>query len=117
MKKIDQYAKIFNLPIFSRQKSDLLNYLEAHLASSRELVTVMTPNPEQVVLSQQRPSFKEALLSADVLLPDGAGLVLASRLLNPPDQRISERIPGNQVVAELLELASSRGWPVLVIGG
>lgn len=45
------------------------------------LTTIFTPNPEQVVQAESNPAFATILLSADVLLPDGIGLVWAGRRL------------------------------------
>lgn len=121
MKKTDKPIKMFDLPIFSNSKSSLLSLVRSHLANSRETAYIFTPNPEQVVMAQHQPEFKAHLLNATWLLPDGIGLVWASRWLTAfrgdrADQ-ITERISGREVVAELLtwpELAKER---VLIVGG
>ena len=42
---------------------------------------INTLNPHSYVLSKQDPDFRQALLSADILLPDGVGIKLAARIL------------------------------------
>ncbi len=71
--------------------------------------TVMTPNPEQIVLASKEPRFGEALEQADYLLPDGAGLVWASG--------VKERLTGADSVREILLMAAAKNKKVMLIGG
>ena len=40
---------------------------------------VVTPNPEHVVMAQDDKEFKEVLNAADLSIPDGVGLIWASK--------------------------------------
>src|SRR3989304_5766874 len=101
MKKIDQTSRIFRLNVFSKSKTELLKKLAGFLREQRLPQVVFTPNPEQVVLAQRNPSFLAALERADVLLPDGFGLVWAANILHflgkhsengePTVERIAQR--------------------------
>lgn len=51
-------------------------------------------NPHSYVVASRRPEFREALQSADWLIPDGAGIVLASWLLGG---RIRHRVTGPDI--------------------
>ncbi len=53
--------------------------------------TVVTPNPEFVFLAQKNPVFRAVLQKADLVLPDGIGVVYASKILGRP---ITTRVPG-----------------------
>jgi len=119
MKKIDSTALLFDLALFSNRRVDLLSILEKWLDEAQGLHVVYTPNPEQIVQSRGNKKFRQVLEEADVLLPDGVGLVIASRLLSLLDKSkpLSERIAGVEVVADLLELARQKELKVLVIGG
>ncbi|MDQ5951415.1 MAG: N-acetylglucosaminyldiphosphoundecaprenol N-acetyl-beta-D-mannosaminyltransferase [Patescibacteria group bacterium] len=118
-KKADQSTKLFALDIFSKSKLTLLNLLRNHLEEQQSLLTLMTPNPEQIVLSRKDPTFLHHLQSADILIPDGIGLVIASKFVDLSKERapITERISGKEVASFLLETASEMGLPVLVVGG
>lgn len=73
---------------------------------SPNLVSIFTPNPEQVVQAQQDPAFATVILSADVLLPDGIGLVMGAKLLkrfNKWSGKVPARITGRQVVSWWLQ--------------
>jgi N-acetylglucosaminyldiphosphoundecaprenol N-acetyl-beta-D-mannosaminyltransferase len=43
---------------------------------------INTINPHSYCVAKQDLQFKQALLSSDILLPDGVGIVLAIRFLN-----------------------------------
>lgn len=119
MKKTDKKALLFGLNIFSNQKSQLLSLLKKWLLESKSLRVVYTPNPEQIVQSRGNNAFKHALQKADLLLPDGIGLVWAACFLAKfgKAKLIQERIAGVDVVAELLKIARQKELAVLVIGG
>lgn len=119
MKKTDNTALLFDLNVFSNKRSSLLNVLKKWLDDSRELRVVCTPNSEQIVQSRGDKKFKQALQQADLLLPDGIGLVLASRLLAflGRAKPLAERITGVDVVVDLLEIAHRHQLEVLVVGG
>lgn len=48
----------------------------------KQKTVINTINQYSYVLTTKDPIFKEALMSSDVLLPDGVGMTLASRFLN-----------------------------------
>jgi UDP-N-acetyl-D-mannosaminuronic acid transferase (WecB/TagA/CpsF family) len=81
MKKIDDKELLFDLNVFGRRRSSLLSIFEKWLNEAKELHVVYTPNPEQIIQSRGNHKFKQALKKADLLLPDGVGLVWASNFL------------------------------------
>lgn len=77
--------------------------------TARRLAVVYTPNPEQVVQAAEDSAYQDALLHADHLIPDGAGLLWAERISsasNSGKTRLSERITGIDTVAWWLSTAS-----------
>lgn len=67
---------------------------------------VVTPNPELVELAGKDPVFRRALNEADLVLPDGIGVVYAGRILGRP---LQGRCPGIDFAAGLMgELAKKR---------
>ncbi len=105
----------------AESQSRLLDYLASHLASEKaELLTISTANPEQVMLAQQNMQFFQTVKREfDLVLPDGEGIVLASRLLSDRTQgaMIEERLAGVAIVSELIALSRLSKGPMLVIGG
>ncbi len=74
---------------------------------------VVTPNPEIVMAARDDPALFEAILNADLILPDGVGLVLASRLLGTP---IRHRTPGIDFASCLLAELAERQGSVFLLG-
>lgn len=118
---VDQKVTLFGWRWVASSKVQLLEYLETHLIDGKaELLTISTANPEQVMLARQDKQFFQTVAEEfDLVLPDGEGIVLASRLLNNQTQRarIVERLAGVEVVIELISLSSLKHRPMLVIGG
>jgi len=63
-------------------------------------------NPHSYVVALQRPAFDEALAAADWLVPDGAGITIASRLRGAG---ASTRVTGSDVFEGLSRLLDARG--------
>ncbi|MBQ6907730.1 MAG: WecB/TagA/CpsF family glycosyltransferase, partial [Clostridia bacterium] len=61
---------------------------------------VFTPNPEIILECEKDENLKNIINSADLKLPDGIGIVIASKLLNNP---VKDRVSGFDYVCELLK--------------
>lgn len=84
---------------------DILEYIENRLKKGPKFF-IVTPNPEILVYASKNPTFKMILNEAEIALPDGTGLFLASILrLNP----FKQRIPGVDFMKELCEKPISIG--------
>lgn len=73
---------------------------------------VVTPNAEIVYAAQADPELAAILARADLVVPDGAGVVLASRLLGDP---VPERVAGVDLADALLRQAPA-GTRVYLLG-
>ena len=74
---------------------------------------VVTPNPEIVWLARKQPELLEALNRADLVIPDGIGIVYAARILGTP---LPARVPGIELAAGLLRRMADSGEPVFLLG-
>lgn len=81
--------------------------------SAQQFTHVVTVNAEMVMLARRDDQFAEVLHKADLLPPDGAGIVLALRFQGIKIQRC----PGIELSERLIQQASDRGWSVAVVGG
>lgn len=63
-------------------------------------------NPHSLVEAKSDVFFNQALKKADILLPDGAGILLASKLLNLD---MPERVAGTEFFLELLSVCNQHG--------
>lgn len=62
--------------------------------------SVFTPNPEIIWHSQKDAELKEILNNADMLLPDGIGVVMASKIKKQP---MPERVGGYDFTRQMLK--------------
>lgn len=65
---------------------------------------VFTPNPEIILECKKDEELQKIINSADLTLPDGIGVVMASRFLG---KSVPERVPGFDYVCELLKTGRS----------
>lgn len=75
---------------------------------------IFTPNPEFVMKAQDDEAFMTVLNEGDLVVPDGIGIVLASKFHK---LGISERVPGIELVSKMLEYAAQNSKTVYLFGG
>ncbi len=131
IKNGDISINLFDLAIFSKDKSRLLKQIETAIDNSSKLSYIFTPNPEQIIQSrgnsEKSRQFLRDLQDADILLPDGIGLVWSSKFLSlvgklPANtQPIQERIAGADLVVDMCRLLCSASpkndSKILILGG
>ncbi len=74
---------------------------------------VVTPNPEFILQAQKDESFRHCLNEADLVLPDGIGVIYASRILGTP---LPCRVPGIEFATGLLSEMASVGARLFLLG-
>lgn len=76
-------------------------------------IHVVTLNPEMVVKAERDAALKRAILSADVVVADGVGVVWAAREVS---RASIARVPGIDLAEALLADAAKRGGRVYLLG-
>lgn len=71
---------------------------------------VVTPNAEFIMAARQDPVFRDLINGSDLRVADGAGVVLASKLLGDP---VAERVAGADLIDALLRAEPYR---VFILG-
>jgi N-acetylglucosaminyldiphosphoundecaprenol N-acetyl-beta-D-mannosaminyltransferase len=71
-------------------------------------------NPHSYAVARSDAGFQDALKSADWLVPDGAGVVLAGAVLS---QKLYGRITGADVFTGIMDLLNESGGRVFFLGG
>ena len=74
---------------------------------------VVTLNAEMAIQAESTPELARCIHQADLIIPDGSGVVFYLRLRGYR----SDRVPGIEVAANLLTIAASEGWSVFFYGG
>lgn len=78
-----------------------------------ERTFVITANPEFVMLARRDPELRRIALGADLVVPDGTGILLASRVAGDP---LPGRAPGRLIVDGLASRAAAPGASFFLLG-
>lgn len=74
---------------------------------------VFTPNSEFIMVARQNEAFRQVLNQGDLLVADGSGVILASRILG---LQLRQRVPGIDLVKTLLKTRRDRPLRVFLFG-
>ncbi|RAQ96434.1 WecB/TagA/CpsF family glycosyltransferase [Thermogemmatispora tikiterensis] len=74
---------------------------------------VVTVNPEFVMEARRNPAFRQAINEAALNVPDGIGVVWATRYLGQP---APERITGTDLIPALAERCAAHGYRLYLLG-
>ena len=74
---------------------------------------VVTPNPEFILAAEKDEEFRTILNKADLVLPDGIGVVYSAKILGTP---LKSRVPGIDFAARMLEELDRRGGRLFLLG-
>lgn len=108
------HDSIMGYSIYEKSSSALRSDLSAILSSnSSECTIVSCINPHSYIVAKYDPEFRNALTRADILIPDGIGIVYASKILGG---RISNRLTGFDLFSELMAELNERGGRVFFLG-
>lgn len=84
------------------------------LLSGDRAAYCVTPNAEIVWEAMQDPGFQDILNRADLVLPDGAGVLVGARILERP---LQEKVAGIEFGEQLARKLAERGGKLYLLGG
>ena len=74
---------------------------------------VVTPNPEIVEVCREDPEAKRAVNGADLVLPDGIGIIKGAAMLGTP---LREKTPGIEFASHLMDRLAEEGKSLYLLG-
>lgn len=74
----------------------------------------VTPNSEIVQMCVENPTIFDAVNTAELVIPDGIGVVYASKILKTP---LKERVAGVELAEKVIEYAANNGKKLYFFGG
>ncbi|TYP75700.1 WecB/TagA/CpsF family glycosyltransferase [Paenibacillus methanolicus] len=105
-------VSIYGISFSKLNMRDTVNHLTARI--EQHIPThVVTGNPIMVMAALESPVFDEALRSAELVVPDGTGVVWAASRVGQP---VAERVAGYDLMHELFRIGGQRGWRVYLLG-
>lgn len=74
---------------------------------------VVTPNAEIVVNAGENKALYDIIQKADMVVPDGMGVVMASKILKQP---LNQRVTGVDLMERLLKYCNENGKSIFLLG-
>jgi N-acetylglucosaminyldiphosphoundecaprenol N-acetyl-beta-D-mannosaminyltransferase len=105
-------VNLFGIPVKAMTMAQTLDLVDG-VIQSRESLQIGVINAAKVVNMDKDPELREAVLSSDIILADGAAVVWASRLLRSP---LPERVAGIDLMFGMFERGNERGYRVFCLG-
>jgi len=105
---------ISEIIIKAHSKKQVLEKIIKYIRYPKGFMQIISLNPENLVTAQENKKWLQIIKKAQIKIVDGVGIVLAARILGVP---IPERVPGRELVEELMMIADRIRLRVLFIGG
>jgi len=109
LEKVD----ILGIPVDKITEKEALEKIISFI-SERKFHLIVTINSENATKALENKKFLDIIKRADLVIPDGIGIIFASKILG---NKLPERIPGIDLSYKLLEISNIKGYKIVLIGG
>jgi N-acetylglucosaminyldiphosphoundecaprenol N-acetyl-beta-D-mannosaminyltransferase len=103
---------MFGIPVCKWGMKDTVEYLSQVVASGTPH-QIITANPIMIMTALENPEYKQMMQAAELIVPDGSGVVWAAQKGGEP---VAERVAGIDLMHELLLQGAGRKWRVYLMG-
>lgn len=111
---MDNYINILGIKFSKLSLDETINLIDSKITEYNDKIFhIITANPEIAVQIQEDPDLKKISLEADLITPDGIGIVMASKLKHNP---VQERVTGYDLFLRCLEMGNKKGWSFYLLG-
>jgi N-acetylglucosaminyldiphosphoundecaprenol N-acetyl-beta-D-mannosaminyltransferase len=107
-------VQVLGVPVDVVDTARVLSFAERALRDGSRGARIVAVNPEKVVAVGRDEWLRNFLRAADLLIPDGIGVVWAAKLLAGA---AVQRVTGADLMQELCALATRDGHPIFLFGG
>lgn len=114
MKNNEKKVNILGIAFGNETKNSILEKIKKNISSSGTFFHIVSINPENIITATEDSLFNKIVTAAQVRINDGIGTVFAAQILGFGHK---ERIPGVDLMHELIEEAQKMRLRVLLIGG
>ena len=104
---------ILNIWVDPVNKEEAIGRVKSFLKSGNRPHSIFASNPEKNFAVPKDPLLYDTFKKADLILPDGIGMVLAARILY--GARLT-RVPGSEFIFGICELAAQKGYKIFIYG-
>jgi len=107
-------TEILGTLLSTERISDIRKKIIKSLKESKQKFYIVTPNPELIMIGLREKSYQDILNQAQFSIPDGVGVLMASKILK---KGIKGRLPGVDFMQELVVECAKEGLTVGFFGG
>ena len=108
----EKYVKVLDLPFIAEDRKTILNLI-AKRVDNEEKTFIITANAEIAMYARENKEYLELTKKSNYIVADGIGIVKGAKLLN---ENIPERIPGIELMMDMLEYANLNNKKVYFYG-
>ncbi|PJN58872.1 MULTISPECIES: WecB/TagA/CpsF family glycosyltransferase [unclassified Paenibacillus] len=106
-------VSIYGIPFSKLTMKETVKVLQEAVLSKQTPHQVITANPIMVMAALENPAIMEVMQAAELIVPDGTGVVWAANYCGDP---VAERVPGFELLHELLRVGENYRWGVYLLG-
>lgn len=105
--------KILDIGVDAVSKETAINKVQYFLENGQRAHSIFASNPEKNFSLPKDPLLHSIFMNADLLLPDGIGIVWAARVLYGI---YLQRLPGSDFIFDICEMAARESYGVFIYG-
>ncbi|QFT90691.1 Putative N-acetylmannosaminyltransferase [Bacillus sp. THAF10] len=106
------YQNVIGYNFVNSTMDEFVDHSVERINSNKKTV-IVTANPEIITFANKNAWYEEVLRSADYIIPDGVGIVMASKLFKTP---LKERLTGFDFMEELLNVSNKQKYSIYLLG-
>lgn len=111
--KLNKRLPILNIWVDPVTREEAVQRVREFLENGHKPHSIFASNPEKNFSLPKDPELYQCYREADLLLPDGIGIVFAANILYGAGL---ERVPGSEFIFDICTLAAEEGHKVFVYG-
>jgi len=104
--------KLFQVGIDRMDNQETIQRIEEFIISKKPH-QIVTPDTLAILRARKDPEYHAILKSADLITPDGAGILWATITLDHP---LPERVTGIDIIHNICRLATKKGYSLYLLG-
>ena len=104
---------IMDVRIDNLSMEEVLKTTEEKIHKNEKYI-IYTPNTEIIMMCQEDEEFLNLMNKSDINIPDGIGLIYASKIKKHP---LKEKVAGFDLSVNLLKMANEKRLKLYVVGG
>lgn len=106
-------TEVLGLKVTAESEKKILEHILDEIQKGTRKISIFTPNPEIIMYARTHPTFKTLFNKADISIPDGVGVLLASILLG---HGIRYRVTGVDLMEKLCKALSTESKSAYSVG-